>query len=165
MKAIIYAGIGLFSAASVYGIVDYYNDSHKGKLKDLYREEEITDKPQTENRENIAELNNKVISGEKKPATTVLQKKKTKKNTVKKINLDDFSRGKIMPPEIIREEITPEIIEAPVVRPIPEVLAKAVAFPEKKEEVPVAEERRKISLENFSRAPLKYKKNLKKSKE
>lgn len=156
MKAIIYAGIGLFSAASVYGIVDYYNDSHKGKLKDLYREEEIADKPQTENRQNIAELNNKAIPSEKRPATTVLQKKKTKKNTVKKINLDDFSRGKIMPPEII---------EAPVVRPIPEVLAKAVAFPEKKEEVPVSEERRKISLENFSRAPLKYKKNLKKSKE
>ena len=33
MKAIIYAGIGLFSIASVYGVADYYNSKKTGNLK------------------------------------------------------------------------------------------------------------------------------------
>ena len=35
MKAIIYAGIGLFSIASVYGVADYYNSKKNGELKKL----------------------------------------------------------------------------------------------------------------------------------
>lgn len=38
MKAIIYAGIGLFSAASIYGVPDYYHSEEKGVLKNLYKD-------------------------------------------------------------------------------------------------------------------------------
>ena len=38
MKAIIYAGIGLFSAASIYGVADYYQSEEKGVLKNLYKD-------------------------------------------------------------------------------------------------------------------------------
>ena len=40
MKAIIYAGIGLFSAATVYGVVDYYGTKKTGTLDKMYKEEE-----------------------------------------------------------------------------------------------------------------------------
>ena len=41
MKAIIYAGIGLFSVATVYGVSDYYNSKKNGELKKLYVEEKL----------------------------------------------------------------------------------------------------------------------------
>ena len=49
MKAIIYAGLGLFSVATVYGVVDYYNSQKKGTLDNLYKEPEeelVTETPQ-----------------------------------------------------------------------------------------------------------------------
>ena len=161
MKAIIYAGIGLFSAASVYGVVDYYNDSHNGQLKNLYKEEEISDKPEMEIKENVAVLTNTTDANEKKEITAVQQKKKLKKNAGKKIDIDDFSRGKIMPPMIVEEEIVPEIKNVEIVMPQKEVLPNDAVADEKTTEVPDVKERRKINLENFSRAPLKYKKNKK----
>jgi len=42
MKAIIYAGIGLFSAASIYGLTDYYHSEEKGTLKNLYKEAPVS---------------------------------------------------------------------------------------------------------------------------
>ena len=90
-----------------------------------------------------------------------MQKKKLKKNAGKKIDLDDFSRGKIMPPMIVEEEIVPEIKNVEIVMPQKEVLPNDAVADEKTTEVPDVKERRKINLENFSRAPLKYKKNKK----
>ena len=52
MKAIIYAGIGLFSIASVYGVADYYKSKKNGELKKLYVEEKVPVVPPTEEEKN-----------------------------------------------------------------------------------------------------------------
>lgn len=93
MKAIIYAGIGLFCAASVYGLADYYGSSKNGSIKKMYVEdtpapapEAVTAiKPDPVKTESAipAELK---VSGKKKLAA---------KKAPKKIQLKDFSRARI----------------------------------------------------------------------
>jgi hypothetical protein len=151
MKAIIYAGIGLFAAASVYGVADYYSTQKKGTLEKLYKEEEVKETPvNTIAAPVIAEPLNKVTSV---PLNTTNNKAvkivRKKTNTSKRIRLEDFSRGRIMEPlpvEEIKEE--PVKKEEPGLRP-------AVSITSKPEEISKKEPERKLSLEMFSRAPLK----------
>lgn len=153
MKAIIYTGIGLFAAASVLGVADYYRSGKNGTLDKLYKEEEpVKAAPEkTEAVKPIPEITANMVSDKTAPVAT---KGKTKAKTVKRtIKFDDFSRGRIMEPEI-----TPLETETPV---------KTETTPAKKEEqepvkaLPAVEEKsnvtteRKLSLEMFSRAPLR----------
>lgn len=111
MKAIIYAGIGLFSAASVYGVVDYYNSKSNGTLDKIYKEEapaivaEKEIKPNTVTILANAAKKDEVIA-KKTAGTTSKKKSKKPKAFVRDFKFSNFSRGRILPPKVIEEEKT-----------------------------------------------------------
>ncbi len=157
MKAIIYAGIGLFSVASVYGVVDYFHSQKKGVLDNLYKEEPVTqaeEKPASispvtpVNQIVLKQVTSSAIAAHKTERT--LQKTRTVK---RRIRLNDFSRGRIDEPvmtnimTIEKPELVPaktEDLKKKDEAPIPDVKAVESVRPE-----------RKISLSMFSRAPLR----------
>jgi hypothetical protein len=172
MKAIIYAGIGLFSVASVYGVIDYYGAKKQGVLNSLYAEEApeaVTEVKETKNAAATAVLNNTVAANNPAAAIAKAPVAKTKKAKKEKerrfVKFSDFSRG-----AIIREDV-PAITAAPplpVPKPEPTVAATPVEQPaaapavipaekpeEKKEVVEQPVKRPAVNLEMFSRAPLK----------
>ena len=144
MKAIIYAGIGLFSVATVYGVADYYTSQKKGELNKLYVEEETPVAAKVEEKTTALLPVKNVETVEIKPVTTKVKSKKNGKNTRKEIKFENFSRARIPEPVII-EEIKQEPVKSQE-EIIPE---KIVAAPVEK----VTE--RKLSLDMYSRAPLK----------
>ena len=151
MKALIYAGIGLFSVASVYGIADYYQSQKKGTLSSLYKEDDETVETKKVSPEivtmPVSTTNNKEVNLPANNTKTVKVNKTVKAR--KRISLDDFSRGRIPDPvkiETVLEEIPKELIEIK-----PEVVKPVKAVEEKLSEA----SGRTLSLEMFSRAPLK----------
>jgi hypothetical protein len=112
MKAIIYAGISLFSVATVYGVVDYYNSNKTGKIDTLYEEKEVSEIPVS-----VQEQSNVVIPVKNIETLAVKQKIETEKTkpqkkinkSTKKINFSDFSRARIP----IREIRIDSSFEAP----------------------------------------------------
>lgn len=105
MKAIIYAGIGLFSAATVYGVADYYSTKKNGTLDKMYKEESTTllEKEKTSTVPlPSAELKNEAIAVNDKSTITksnAAKKVKKLKKPVPKIKFSDFSRGRLIPVE------------------------------------------------------------------
>ncbi len=154
MKAIIYAGIGLFSVATVYGIADYYNTQKKGILDNLYKEEEMP-KAVEKNPVNTSTLPVNVIATNATNTNVVTKATKKIKKTRRTIRLEDFSRGRIpepiqvepvQPVERVKEE--PKKTEDPkIVDPV--TTGSSISTVIKKEPV------RKFSLDLFSRAPLR----------
>ena len=153
MKAIIYAGISLFSVATVYGVVDYYSSQKRGTLDKLYKEEDVPATPEIKdvtttvmpvNNTEIISVNNKAMN----LTTRTAKKSKAVKRTIK---MEDFSRGRIddaMPVEKV--SLVEPIIEKPTVKELdklPLSVTEAV--------IATKEPERKLSLEMFSRAPLK----------
>lgn len=109
MKAIIYAGIGLFSAASVYGVVDYYNTKNKGTLDKIYKEDVVPATPAAAPASTVAlpEAATKTVSNTSAGVAKATTKKtRAAKRSVKNFKFSEFSRGRIEPPVII-EETTP----------------------------------------------------------
>jgi len=113
MKAIIYAGISLFSAASVYGVVDYYATKKTGTLNKLYKEEVPVAPPKQQPINTVAvelPIKNEVDKpidtkvGVKKTSTTKAIKKSPP--PVRKIKFSDFSRGRIIPKKVVEVEKT-----------------------------------------------------------
>jgi hypothetical protein len=117
MKAIIYAGIGLFSAATVYGIADYYITKNEGTLDKLYKEEIPVSQTKDENNSTI-ELPN-IEAYKEIPISTakdtekkiVTNKFKKNKKPVREIKLSDFSRGKISTPKVFEETKTVNVLK------------------------------------------------------
>ncbi len=109
MKALIYAGIGLFSAATVYGIVDYYNTKNEGTLDKLYKEETPVSETKDDNIStvdlpNIEAYKEIPISTVKNTEKKIVTNKFKKiKKPVREIKLSDFSRGKISTPKVFEE--------------------------------------------------------------
>ncbi|MGB4843104.1 MAG: hypothetical protein WBP16_01425 [Ferruginibacter sp.] len=144
MKAIIYAGIGLFSVATAYGVADYYSSNKKGTLNELYAEEEAQPIVKTD------EIKTTAIPVREIEAATpasevvipVVKSTKKEKRASKKINTKEFSRARI-----------PEAVEIETEKEEP-VLEKKEAVPAEIV-MPKEENVRKISFEKFSRAPLK----------
>lgn len=117
MKLIIYAGISLFSVASVYGVADYYQTEKSGTLKNLYKETSASVKEEErvidaedysrgKINEPVLASNEEVPVIKKTTPVKVPMKKKTtaiKKRTApsklfnaeRKINLEKFSRAKL----------------------------------------------------------------------
>ena len=157
MKAIIYAGIGLFSVATVYGLADYYSSQKKGTLNNLYKEEEHineTEKPVV----NTAVITKKglesnLISSKTVALNTTDKTTKKSKHQKRAIHLEDFSRGRIiepMPAEIkVLEFKKEEPAKIEEIKPKIELPAVDIKTAE------VVKPERRISLEMFSRAPLK----------
>ncbi len=153
MKAIIYAGIGLFSVATVYGVADYYTTQKKGTLDKLYKEPEevvVTETPVLTSKTlpaNITETN--VVNT--KAVTNVARKSKRRKRTIR---LDDFSRGRIEEPIMVEpvkwigpvqgeaKKKETSVTDAKMEKVTPSTVIK--------KELP-----RRLSLDQFSRAPLR----------
>jgi len=115
MKTIIYAGIGLFTAASVYGIADYYSSEKKGQLKDLYQDAPAASKETAvkapERDIELEDYSRGKIDGldDVEPASIAISspgvdeksskaamKKKAVKRKAPKIKFSDFSRSKLV---------------------------------------------------------------------
>lgn len=157
MKAVIYGGIILFSAASVYGITDYYQASKKGTLDKIYKEEAPASESKavvtapTETKEPAIAANSNT-----QQAAVKASPRKKNKEIFRTISLDKFSRARMPEPEVeLQAAPEPEKKEAVSVSPAPAPAEKAEI---KTEDKPV------ISAEMFSRAPLK-KTTVKKAKE
>ncbi|MBK7432655.1 MAG: hypothetical protein IPI66_01375 [Chitinophagaceae bacterium] len=151
MKAIIYAGIGLFSVASVYGIADYFQSRKSGKLDGLYQEEKMPEENRSEQKTPFAlpvSTKTELSTGERNSKINVVKLKKARMPE-KKIRLEDFSRGRIEEPvkmEMILESKAKEILEMQ-----PEKIKADLPEAEKA----TVEPERRLNLEMFSRAPLK----------
>lgn len=146
MKAIIYAGIGLFSVATVYGVADYYSSQKKGTLDKLYAEEEtpVAAKVEGETTTVLPVKNTAAEVVENKTATTKLKSKKNMQHNRKEIKFENFSRARIPEPVAI-EEIKPEPVKN-----------QEEIIPEKPAPAPIEKlTERKLSLDMYSRAPLK----------
>lgn len=112
MKAIIFAGIGLFAAATIYGITDFAADKKKGTIDKLYKEEPA---PAAAAANETAVT--PVVAAEEKttapvtaPASKAAAKKKVKKfkvEEVREFKFSEFSRGRIIP-KVVKKEVAAE---------------------------------------------------------
>jgi len=109
MKAIIYAGIGLFSIASVYGVADYYQSKKSGELKKLYVEEKVPVVVPAEE-EKTVEVNPKKnvvhATAETKDVTNNIKSPNNIEKSEKKLHFENFSRARIPEPVIIEDTVT-----------------------------------------------------------
>lgn len=155
MKAIIYAGIGLFSVATVYGVADYYSSQKKGKLDNLYKEQEET--PMETEKSAVTTTTLPVnVSGEIVVNSKAVSKTNKKSKKIKRtIRLEEFSRGKIEESIIPEPEKKPETVkDAPKKNEASPVIEVKAAEPVQHVMVKKYLER-KFSLDQFSRAPLR----------
>jgi hypothetical protein len=157
MKAIIYAGIGLFSVASVYGVIDYYGAKKQGVLNNLYKEDapdaaidaKETTKKATAVLSNAVAANTPAVAVAKAPAV----KKKKAKKEIRYVKFSDFSRGAIirMPTPVPKPAVTAAAVE---------ITASTSAEKVEEEKETIIEQpvkREPVNLKMFSRAPLKKK--------
>jgi hypothetical protein len=110
MKAIIFAGIGLFAAATIYGITDFAADKKKGTLDKLYKEEPAAPAAEEKAATAVTVEKTTVPSGVAVNSKSTLKKttagkkpKKVKAEEPRFIKLDDFSRGRIVP-KVVKTE-------------------------------------------------------------
>ncbi len=166
MKAIIYAGIGLFSVASVYGVIDYYGTKKQGVFNNLYAEEAEEKLPA------VAAANNTATTVLLKNTTTVAPvaavekkevaaKEKKAKKLKRTITLKSFSRGEIieeMPVTVTDNIRIPNPRPLIVAEPVAEPAAVPVETPVKVEKPVVKEpavKRPVVNMSMFSRGSLK----------
>jgi len=117
MKAIIYAGIGLFSAASVYGVVDFYQTQKSGKLKGMYDETSAPlasertieaedysrgkiDEPMAENISTTLNEKKNTDNAKTNKKLAPSKKRSKAKKEVREITFKSFSRGRLVPRKI-----------------------------------------------------------------
>jgi len=114
MKAIIYTGIGLFAAASIYGMVDFAATKKKGTMEKMYKEEAVA-APEKETVVPDEVIPTKEITSNnvtnETAAKTSSKKIKRQKTFTREIKFSDFSRGRIAPKEV--KEIK---LEEPVIK-------------------------------------------------
>ena len=160
MKAIIYAGIGLFSAATIYGMTDYYSTQKKGTLDKLYKEEEEVMPVTTEKKllnTNAVQVNSiEANSTKNKVLLKAIKKTRQPKRTIR---LEEFSRGRIvepMPVEVVKP-VQSQTIEEPKKKETPPVIDPATISVTEivKPAVVKKDPERRLSLDMFSRAPLR----------
>jgi hypothetical protein len=115
MKVIIYAGVGLFSAATVFGVVDYYGTKKAGTLDKMYKEEEpvLPVKEETMNTLELPVKNEPVKATAAKTKIATTKTSNTKRNfpfkaRVREVKFSDFSRGKILPKKVAEDTKTLE---------------------------------------------------------
>ena len=114
MKAIIYAGIGLFSIASVYGVADYYKSNKNGELKKLYVAEKapvVIPAAEEKTVEVIPVKNLETTATGTKAVTTKVKSPKRVKKVEKTLRFENFSRARIPEPVIIEDTITEKKIK------------------------------------------------------
>lgn len=108
MKAIIYAGFGLFCIASVYGVTDYYNSKKNGELKKLYLEEKVPLVVPNEEEITAEVIPVKIVettTAETKVSTAKVKLSKNIKKVEKKLRFENFSRARIPEPVIMEDSV------------------------------------------------------------
>jgi hypothetical protein len=114
MKAIIYAGIGLFSIASVYGVADYYKSKKNGELKKLYVEEKapvVEPAAEVKTVEVVPVKKVETTTTETKVVTAKVKSPKKVNKVEKKLRFENFSRARIPEPVIIEDTATEKKIK------------------------------------------------------
>ena len=109
MKAIIYAGIGLFSVATVYGVSDYYNSKKNGELKKLYVEEKVpvvVPAAEEKTAEVIPVKYVETTAAKTKVVSAKIKSPKKVKKVEKTLRFENFSRARIPEPIIIEDTVT-----------------------------------------------------------
>lgn len=145
MKFYLMAGGLLLTAASVYGVADYFKTKNSKQFKDLYKEVPVTLKDDIKVSEVKAEdysrgkIDNTPLPAENKTAVaenTIKTKPSKKKKTKSLSYASAGTKAEIKPVAVeLREEVTPK----------PEVTIAAA--PKEKKAV-----RKKVSMKMFSRA-------------
>jgi len=107
MKAIIYAGIGLFSVATVYGVADYYNSKKDGEFKKLYVEEKLPPPAPAEEEKTVKIIPVKNVENSSTETKVVRAKSPKKvKRAEKRLKFENFSRARIPEPVVMEDSIT-----------------------------------------------------------
>jgi len=151
MKRIIYTAVALIICASVFGIADYINAKKQGKLVNYTDDEQTSDAiiPEKKNETTVAlQKNDEQISNTKKE---VKQENKIAKTKVK---VDMHYTGTV--PDLIVTEKNKDLTELTSKVDMMDVL-QAKADDNKSDSVIPETNKRKISLELFSRAPIREK--------
>lgn len=154
MKAIIYAGIGLFSVATVYGVSDYYSTQKKGTLDKLYKEpgEAVV----TETSAAVTYVVPVNVTETNKVNTVAVSKVAKKSRRQKKtIRLEDFSRGRIEEAVVLERVIWADPVKNGSNKEAAVPVEEVKVVPAVKTVVVKKDRPRKISLDDFSRAPLR----------
>jgi uncharacterized protein with beta-barrel porin domain len=147
MKRIIYTAVALITCASVFGIADYINAQKKGALADYSDEVQTTEAVTEKKIEKAAVKNETVLTDTKKE--TVKEFKAS--NKIAKVNVKDTRYTERIPNLVVTEPVKDPLPEK--IDPVTSLLQSATT-----DTTLQVESKRKLSMEMFSRAPIREKK-------
>ena len=153
MKRIIYTAVALIICASVFGIADYLNARNKGTLVNYTDEDQTTEAVTPEKKSGIVTTPTEKTEAKKE---LKLQAKSEKKITNAKVKDDHYTEK--IPNLAVTEKINP--VEK--VDPVSTTVLQSKATDGNTDSTVQGDTKRRISLEQFSRAPIRDKKLRKK---
>lgn len=151
MKRIIYTAVALIICASVFGIADYMDAQKQGALVNYADEVTTTETVVPEKKSEITTTKEDVITTEAKKEF----KKPAKEKKIAKIKVKDVQKSEVLPDVVLVEKTKEPVIEKIEPLDILQVINAADSSIQ-------AEPKRKISMEMFSRGPIRDKKFKKK---
>lgn len=154
MKRIIYTAVALIICASVFGITDYISAKKQGTLVNYSDDEQTTEAIIPEKKKEI-----KTDGKEAMMITTTKKeyKKETKEETIAKTKVKEDMHYTGTIPDLVITEKTKDLTELiSKVDPI-DVLQAKVTDDNKNDSIVPETNKRRISLELFSRAPIREK--------
>ena len=149
MKRIIYTAVALIICASVFGITDYISAKKQGTLVNYTDDEQTTEAIAPEKKKEITTV-------AKEEILIPTGKKELKEKTIAKKKVNDLHYTSVEPNLIVTEK-TKDLTElTSKVYPM-DVLQAKVTDDNKNDSIVPETNKRKISLELFSRAPIREK--------
>ena len=149
MKRIIYTAVALIICASVFGIADYLNARNKGALVNYTDEDQTTEAAIPEKKTETVTTAKEKTEAKKE---LMLQAKTEKKITKAKVNDDHYT---VIIPNLAVTEKT-DVVEK--VDPVSTAVLQSKATDGDNDSTVKVDTKRRISLEQFSRAPIRQKK-------
>ena len=149
MKRIIYTAVALIICASVFGIADYLNARNKGALVNYTDEDQTTEAAIPEKKTETVTIAKEKTEAKKE---IMLQAKTEKKITKAKVNDDHYT---VIIPNLAVTEKT-DVVEK--VDPVSTAVLQSKATDGDNDSTVTVDTKRRISLEQFSRAPIRQKK-------
>ena len=154
MKRIIYTAVALIICASVFGIADYISSKKQGTLVNYSDDEQTTETIIPEKKKEITTINKEEILI---PNTKKEYKKEMKGKVITKTKVKDDMHYTSVEPNLLVTEKTKDLTELiSKVDPLDVLQAKA-ADENKDDTTSQVSNKRKISLDLFSRAPIREK--------
>lgn len=154
MKRIIYTAVALITCASVFGIADYLNAKEQGALVNYNDDVQTTTEaviPEKKNEITLAPAKGKIVAGTGKDVKK--ESKWEKKISKSKGKNDD--RTRVITSPVVTDNIKEPVIEKMDIMDL--VLQSKVT-----DSIMKPDAKRKLSMEMFSRAPIREKKISKK---